>query len=240
MSWGKKLLVLTGLFFLSGCAAAMTSFETMLPVSEVPEHRKTTSFQIGQVQETTLGEPMVVEEDLFFYNGLVAIEDYQIPPQGMVYYPVLKKGTMLKARGALKNGDKIYQPIDGESPSIRGGEKVKWEYCIVVNANNEAYGVTACTLVYVQKWPAPSRFLSPGEVYDRGTMKHELIYNGKSQDTIRLHYREFNEDMARPAFYQDLTYDLSESKSIAFKKMKIEVIEATNSHIKFIVNSSMR
>lgn len=42
-------------------------------------------------------------------------------------------------------------------------------------------------------------------------------------------------DMARPAFYQDLSYDLIESKIIGFKGTQIEIIEATNSEIKYMV-----
>jgi hypothetical protein len=65
--------------------------------------------------------------------------------------------------------------------------------------------------------------------------KQELIYVGKSKDTIRLSYREYINDMARPAFHQDLTYDLAESREIAFRDLRIEVLEATNSTIKFFV-----
>jgi len=74
----------------------------------------------------------------------------------------------------------------------------------------------------------------PIDILSEGSYKHELIYNGKSKDTIRLSYREYANDMARPAFYQDLTYDLSESREIAFRDLRIEVLEATNLAIKFI------
>jgi len=41
--------------------------------------------------------------------------------------------------------------------------------------------------------------------------------------------------MARPAFFQDLKYDLSEGNDIKFKSLKIKVLEATNSKISFQV-----
>ena len=77
--------------------------------------------------------------------------------------------------------------------------------------------------------------LLPVDIERVGSYKQELIYNGKSKDTIRLSYREYIKDMARPAFYQDLTYDLAESREIAFRDLRIEVLEATNSAIKFFV-----
>ena len=88
--------------------------------------------------------------------------------------------------------------------------------------------------------PKPNSFLKKVDrVYLKGSMKQELIYNGKSQNTIKLSYREFKDDFVRPAFSQELTYDLSEGKIIGFRGMKIEVLEATNSGIKFIVQSPM-
>jgi hypothetical protein len=77
--------------------------------------------------------------------------------------------------------------------------------------------------------------LLPIDLPTKGSYKQELIYNGKTKDTIRLSYREYVDDMARPAFYQDLTYDLAESREIAFRDIRIEVLEATNSGIKFFV-----
>lgn len=63
--------------------------------------------------------------------------------------------------------------------------------------------------------------------------KRELIYNGKSGTTLRFIYREFINDMARPAFNQDLQYDLSESNVIGIKGLRVEVINATNTKIEY-------
>ena len=65
--------------------------------------------------------------------------------------------------------------------------------------------------------------------------RQELIYTGQSGDTIHVSYREYRQDMARPAFYQELTYDLSESPNIVFRSTEIEVLDATNSLIKYKV-----
>jgi hypothetical protein len=67
------------------------------------------------------------------------------------------------------------------------------------------------------------------------TFKEELLYSGKSGSEIKLTYREYLDGLARSSFYQDLQYDLEESKEIAFKHYKIEVIDANNSKITFKV-----
>ncbi|MHB8139383.1 MAG: hypothetical protein ACYDGO_13495 [Smithellaceae bacterium] len=60
-----------------------------------------------------------------------------------------------------------------------------------------------------------------------------LIYSGKVGNKIRLGYREFSNNLARPAFNNDVEYDLNESKTIGYKGARIEVLEATNQIIKY-------
>jgi hypothetical protein len=67
------------------------------------------------------------------------------------------------------------------------------------------------------------------------SLTQQLIYSGKTGNTIRIAYREFGNNLARQAFSQELTYDLSESKIIVFRGTQIEVKEATNSSITFII-----
>lgn len=69
----------------------------------------------------------------------------------------------------------------------------------------------------------------------KGSFKAELIYTGKMNNIITICYREYIDHMARPAFYQDLRYDLSEGDEISFKSLKIKVLEATNKQITFQV-----
>jgi len=63
--------------------------------------------------------------------------------------------------------------------------------------------------------------------------KAELVYNGKSKNQIKIIYREYIENMARPAFTQELQYDLSESNIVGFKGARIEILEATNTTITY-------
>lgn len=60
-----------------------------------------------------------------------------------------------------------------------------------------------------------------------------LLYNGKTGNTLKFSYREFSNDYARPAFTQELTYDLNESNVIGFQGMRIEVIKASNTDIEY-------
>lgn len=65
-----------------------------------------------------------------------------------------------------------------------------------------------------------------------------LIYNGGNAKKIKLGYREFKNDMARPAFSNDIDYELDASGIIAYKSAKLQIIEADNTHVKYKVLSN--
>lgn len=71
--------------------------------------------------------------------------------------------------------------------------------------------------------------------------KMELLYQGISDDTLRLAYREFSENLARPAFHQDLTYTLSPDgpTEIRFRTLVLEVTSADNSGIRYRVTHGL-
>ena len=65
--------------------------------------------------------------------------------------------------------------------------------------------------------------------------KRELLYTGISKNVISIVYREYVNDMARPAFSQELKYDLGEGSIIGFKGARFEVVKATNLGITYRV-----
>ena len=73
------------------------------------------------------------------------------------------------------------------------------------------------------------------EEYTANSFQEELIYTGHSGTTIHISYREYKADFARPAFFQELRYDMKQSTIIVFKQYKIKILKATNEYIRFIV-----
>ena len=65
--------------------------------------------------------------------------------------------------------------------------------------------------------------------------RQELVYSGKAENIINISYREYKEQVARPTFYQDLKYDLSESMLIQFQNYRMEILDANNTGIQFKV-----
>lgn len=75
------------------------------------------------------------------------------------------------------------------------------------------------------------------ERYSQDFVRKELLYSGKSGATIEVSYREFRGGFAAPAFFQNLKYDLTDSKVIRFQRFSIEVLQADNQTIKYRILS---
>ncbi|MGE5410074.1 MAG: hypothetical protein ACM3MI_03865 [Clostridiales bacterium] len=73
--------------------------------------------------------------------------------------------------------------------------------------------------------------------------KYELVYAGIANNVVQISYKEYQKisdeagggDLIRPAFAQDLKYDLSTSPIITYREKRIKVLKATGENITFIV-----
>jgi hypothetical protein len=80
----------------------------------------------------------------------------------------------------------------------------------------------------------PYRLENVQETAPGDGFKNVLIFTGFSGKTLKLSYREFQNDFARPAFTQDLEFDTSTLPTdIAVKDVKLRIIEVSNLGLKF-------
>lgn len=70
-----------------------------------------------------------------------------------------------------------------------------------------------------------------------GGFKYQLLYQGLSSGVVRLLYREYVDNLIRPAFQQDLSYTLAGSgkTEISFRTTRIEIHSADNNGIRYTV-----
>lgn len=75
------------------------------------------------------------------------------------------------------------------------------------------------------------------EVENSADFQVDVLYQGLSKGEVKISYREFKGGLARPAFTQDVAYELDKDGSgmIAFKGMRIKVLKATREDITYIV-----
>ena len=69
--------------------------------------------------------------------------------------------------------------------------------------------------------------------------RSELLYTGISKGTASFEYREFINDLARPAFSQQLHYDLADGNEIGYKGARIIILKATNVSLRYKVIKPM-
>ncbi|WP_312971082.1 hypothetical protein [Acinetobacter gerneri] len=127
------------------------------------------------------------------------------------------KGSYYQARNDIPDGGSINSPNIGLVLLDNG------EICILT-----AFSTKDCKL----KLNGEKTKVS---VASDNSFQQTLIYNGKVGNKINIGYREFSSSLARPAFNNDVEYDLSESKTIGYKGALLEVIEANNQSIKYKV-----
>lgn len=70
---------------------------------------------------------------------------------------------------------------------------------------------------------------------DASYLRRELIYSGVSQGTVTISYREIERGMLRPAFSQELRFDLSQGGEVGFRGARLRILNATNTGVRYEV-----
>ncbi|WP_295996369.1 hypothetical protein [Rugamonas sp.] len=69
----------------------------------------------------------------------------------------------------------------------------------------------------------------------------DMLYQGLSKGEVKISYREFSGGYARPAFTQDVAYELAAdgTTTLAFKGLRIKVLKATGSTISYVLETPL-
>jgi len=246
----RYLALIACLGLASGCATPQIMTKMPIPsrIGEGPKSVPRTPSGVEKqvnVGDVMYASPITVKP----VPAFKATVDYQPPSVGFTSFPPIRAGSelicpyMTGGQQDVFNPDTVVcqskfaflgQPKNGNTP-------VYGEYMIIVSKDGKRAGYMTGGIGGF--WPdVPPGLFAPQEPYLypislKDELKQELVYNGKAGNTIKVSYREFSGNMARAAFTQDLVYDLSESKEISFRNIKIEVAEATNSYIRYKVVS---
>ena len=74
-----------------------------------------------------------------------------------------------------------------------------------------------------------------------GGFRYELLYQGISGNVVSLLYREYIDDLARPAFQQDLSYTLAPegATEVSFRETRLRILSADNNRIRYQLLSGL-
>ena len=174
---------------------------------------------VGEVATVHLGDHMVRKGALVEEGVLVVLEPidgvfYKIPAQSYGQIGFNNKQNFYSSSGVAKSS--LADPVRALSLENKEGARL----CVVT-----VFGTTTC---YRGNYERGRRLSEKGNSFQK-----TLIYSGRVGDRINISYREFSNNLARPAFNNDVEYDLSSSRVIGYKGALLEVIEADNRSITY-------
>lgn len=212
---------LLALGLLSGCATTNTNYRPVATeISDPP---------IGKVVTADVGGTMLRQGKYVEHDAIFLADDVKV---GILGTYTFQRGYYVREGEDSKN--EFYRPEVSQEGGrvVQGALADPFRTILVPKTKNEICGVSAfggkvCKDFTVQRLKRPA-LTSDG-------FQQTLLYSGRIGNKINVSYREFSNNVARPAFNNEVEYDLSESKTIGYKGAEIEIIEATNRLITYKV-----
>lgn len=227
--------------FAVGCATVQP-ISTPARTPQVESVRKVErNYELGTPSQAFVGEAIVRVKDYWerttTSGGLAASESatLRLPPFATLQ---INKGDLARLDGTTERDGQTYRVVQlpgsaavllrfllNEDGSLHGG---------AINHMGQRMGFN------YQPEPSTLRFIAVSTSQTdraKGWTNFELVYSGTTRDALNLLYREYTpDDMARPAFSQQLTYDRA-SPEIRFRSVRITVHEADNQSIRYTVEA---
>ena len=228
MHWNRvQILRLFAVFACVMIKAGCASLQTIAPITQTIDEPS-----LNETQSVNLGDPIVRKG---FRNVFPAVRlerplakapgftmGYEIKPQRLTAVYENKSHVFYEAERMIQR-----DVLTGAAP-VGGG------ICLSKYDPNVAG-------VYLElgrcMFGINPDLVSPTTVTARASpgVVQELIYNGRIGDSVRFLYREFAQDIARPAFSQEVQYDLRQSDEVGFKDVRIRILDATNTQLDYVV-----
>jgi hypothetical protein len=228
------------LMFLSLVTGCTTTIQRVSDQSLGEKHVFAKNYKVGEKKSVSVGDQMIRVEDYYVeeFSSQVVTPSNSTSLTGGVVSTSLIAGKQYKLRGNLKVADVTYTVADSEtrhSVLIKPDGTLHNHVAAEVHPGSGQYVL----VIYTMNISNPSVIMTRGSTtktnQKKGYENYEILYSGKSANSINLTYREYTQDgMARSAFQQPLTYE-SDATTIAFKKFRITVHKATSSDITFTV-----
>lgn len=176
---------------------------------------------IGEEITAYVGDHLVEKGSVIETGVLTVIErvdgfNYEIPVGKYPQTGSDEKNDFFVATGVVKSA--LADPYQGLSVKKNDPNEI----CVITTFNT-----TSC---YDAKFRIETQLSETGNSFQQ-----TLIYSGKVGNKINISYREFSNNHARPAFNNDVEYDLSESTIIGYKGAELEIIKADNRSITYRV-----
>ena len=217
-----RIASIFAVLLLTSCATTNTNYRPVaVEVSDPP---------LGKVVTAEVGGTMLKQGKYVESEAIMLNQDLKI---GLIGAYSFSRGYYLREGEDGKN--EFYHP----EPGPEGGRVDKsaladpYRTMLVSKSAPTVCGVSVFGAKICEKNVSFQRVKRPALMSDG--FQQTLLYSGRIGNKINISYREFSNNTARPAFNNDVEYDLSESMTIGYKGAEIEIVEATNRLIKYKV-----
>ena len=205
-----------------------------LAISAPASSEERISPAIGEIQQATAGSQIW---EYYRYAGVegVIIEAPITARWGSAEQVDLAAGEglfIIRSRKLKACRDRVTYPNLPGAPSI-------WTNCLVDSEDDGRFDKVIYSADGFSKSVVPSVSYRRGIVEVDGTeannFRKVIAYSGVGEGVIRFSYREFRNDMARPAFSEDLTLPLTKSfpQNVAVKDAVFTLISIDGMGLKF-------
>jgi hypothetical protein len=200
-----------------------------------PELRTISEPAVGKEAEVEVGQTMVAA---YVVRRLPAIQLKTVVSGKAFGFRVEVSPGLLPLQGHNSDGD-FYQQPSGIGLTTFGVAQSDGRGGVFVPRQHEAkpelywsFSTGAGNMAETQDLVFEPAF---SDEADGSSVQRQLVYSGISKGVISILYREFVDDVARPAFSQALTYDLADGDEIGYRGARFKVIKANNTGIRYLV-----
>ena len=227
----KHLLAGIAVLGTTACATPAYNYMPETDFFSAPPINQRTIVPVG---DRMLAQGQAIQREALFLNQTVKISGYTLTPG---YFPKTgdKDGSVYfsfgYAPGVDGNGNQLGALIKGvimDPPQSIEVDSAANKLCIITVFN-----------VHTCRSGKPFKITEYTQSGD-ASFQQTLYYNGRVGDKINVGYREYSGDMARPAFSNEVEYDLSISDAFSYKGAKIIVHDANNNQIDYTVVQNFR
>jgi hypothetical protein len=234
-------------FLLAAIAATHAGCETTTQLKQrrfvpiVPEATRIQTPTLNTPATAEVGETMILTGNISTRPAIILKAAVQHQGVSIGPYTITIPAGELVASGLAGPGDQFGTYYEAQSPLhfVSRGQRLLVKGGVFLPPSGGApeiyWHATDTGVPLTDPEPTIDYEVSKHEEWRVDNFRRELVYNGRSGDAIKLLYREFVEERIRPAFTQEVTYDLTRGETIGFKGARFQVEDATNVSISYVV-----